>query len=173
MAPVLRRWDLNGTKTYGLSELATAWQRRPAHVAAMGVRARHRGTQATEFFLLDLQEGLLHKRQDALFFLLEEAYPHGADEAPQRYLRAWALLHAVRVASSGGSPDKLIATVSHGLTQAARETEERSWRDWLGPFGSPADTWETVNDRFNPDSGAHGRRDVEPRHRPFTRAAER
>lgn len=155
LAPILRRWDLNGSQTYGLARLAAAWRERPAALHQFKARTQHRATPSADFFRQDLKEGLLHHKQDALYFLFEESYPYGADDAPQRCLRSWTLIHAMRIAALDGTPDQMVSEVAQGLAKATRGTEASRWCSLLAAFGASADTWEDVNDRFDPDSSSH------------------
>ncbi len=155
LAPVLRRWDLNGSPTFGLARLANSWAHRPPHMSEFSRRVQHRARTSADFFATDIKEKRLDSSRDALFFLLEEAFPWGADQSIQQCLRAWLLVHAVRIAANEGRADQLVATVARFLAGASAETETRSRRDWLAPFGAPADTWEEVNDRFNSQSTGH------------------
>lgn len=148
MAPVLCRWDLNQSGTYGLAALATAWLNRPAMLDGL-VPARHRsGASSDAEFRDDIVAGELFSSADALFFLLERPYPFGSDDAAHIHLRAWALIRGVYLAIVGTSADAALAHVCRSLSLAALESSVRTWRDFLLPLGAPADSFEEINSRF-------------------------
>ncbi len=147
LAPVLRRWDLNGSQTYGLAALATAWERR-APIPGLPA-ARHRAGASTDAeFRDDIRDGELSREADALYFLLDRPYPTGSDDEAHRRLRAWVLLRGVHLAVSASAADGNLTQVCRALTQAADESADRKWRDFLLPLGAPADRFEDINARF-------------------------
>lgn len=147
LAPTLRRWDLNGSQTYGLAALATAWERR-AFIPGLPP-ARHRvGASTDTDFLDDIREGELSREADAFYFLLDRPYPAAGDDHAHRRLRAWALLRAVDLAISASPADGNLSRVCKTLSQAADESADRTWRDFLLPLGAPAERFEEINWRF-------------------------
>lgn len=148
IASILRAWDLNGSPTYGTAKLAAAWNRRPPHLDAMVPRRIGVGTSNDADFEIDVREGLLSNQHDALFFLLGRPYPNGSGEAVHRRMRAWALLHGLRLFALSPKPDKLLYRACRSLGHAALETEGDVWRGLIERIGAHADRWEQVDARL-------------------------
>jgi len=148
LAPILRRWDLNGSQTYGLAALATAWEELRGALPGLPA-ARHRaGVSTDDVFKDDLKGGLLSRDSDALFFLLDLRYPAGSDDAAHRQLRAWALLRAVHLLRITPAADKNLSRVCQDLAKGAVESGDRVWRECLLPLGRPVDRFEDLNKRL-------------------------
>ena len=170
IAPILGSWDLNGSQTYGTARLAAAWQRRPLYLDVVLPPKVDVGASSDKDFETDIDEGLISKEHDALFLLLGRPYPHGVAEAVHRRLRAWALLHGLRLFALAPGPDRLLSRVSRSLANAALETEDTAWRDLLAKIGGPADRWEQINSRLIALSDDK-RQEKLPRHRDFLAAS--
>ena len=148
MAPVLKRWDLNGTNTYGMAALAAAWQRRPPYLDVIAQRRSAVGASSDADYKADLEDGKLSRQRDALFLLLQRPYPFGFDDAAHRRLRAWALIQGLRLFAERQVPDELLWEVCRTLANGALESDSRVWRDLLFELGSPADSWGEINQRL-------------------------
>lgn len=148
VASILTSWELHGSQTFGTARLAAAWRRRPQYLDTLAPRRIGVGNSTDADFEVDVREGLLSNRHDALFFLMGRPYPTGRGEAVHRTMRAWALLHGLRLFALSPKPDKLLYRACRTLGHAALESERHTWGELLQRIGAHADRWEQVDERL-------------------------
>jgi integrase len=150
LGPILARWELGGTDTFGMARFADAWRRRPALYDDRNAVPRRNMALSPidEEFKTLLSRRELSLGHDALFLLMQCQLPQGPDTPAQAALRAWVFVRGFQLASGGNRADGVLADACHALRRVAYDLRGSPRRVALQPLGIWTTSHEALTDHL-------------------------